>query len=146
MYIAISFVIDAYSSPTLPHRLPITPDFNLFKTTESALYPLDVYNLAQTQVSENPQLEFIQPDVFETITPANTPISQIQSSPGPLVQHEDNQVGLVAEPSSAGTDDFNILSFQITGVTDLDLAGFSFDTMALVQDDWLFEGMTEHSS
>lgn len=146
MYIAISFVIDAYSSPTLPHRLPITPDFNLFKTTESALYPLDVYNLAQTQVSENLPLEFIQPDVFETITPANTPISQIQSSPGPLVQHEDNQVVLVAEPSSAGTDDFNILSFQITGVTDLDLAGFSFDTMALVQDDWLFEGMTEHSS
>ncbi|KAI1501138.1 fungal-specific transcription factor domain-containing protein [Biscogniauxia marginata] len=105
-----------------------TANFNTFKTTESALHPLDIYNLAQARVYENPLRAFTLLTDFETIPP----MRQTHSSPGSSAQHEDSQAGLI---ESADADNDNTLNSQDTPVADLDLTGFSFDTTALVQDD-----------
>ncbi|KAI1372100.1 hypothetical protein F4677DRAFT_274543 [Hypoxylon crocopeplum] len=108
-----------------------------FKTTESALHPLNVYNLAQTQVNESTGYQVAPPIILE----ADATIRQIESPLRPSEQHSYNQYGLI-EPS--GADDIDAISSQIAPAADLDMGGFAFDPMSFIQDDWIFEGMAEH--
>ncbi|KAI8627871.1 fungal-specific transcription factor domain-containing protein [Xylariaceae sp. FL1651] len=110
---------------------------SIFTTTESALNPLDVYNLAQPRFSENRPCEFALPALRTSHSTAD-----LQSLPEASTQYG----GYSIRPAEASeADDFDILSSQLSPVADQDLTSFSFDTMALIQDDWLFEGVADHS-